>query len=568
VTSPTPSSSAAEPAPPGASIPEPATRDDGPASDGASASRARDAAHDLGAHEPRPDATSVADDGLAPAGPAFADQSQPGFRSAMDLAARRLGGMVLWANDEFFGPKEALLDPAAPVYDVDAYYDRGKVMDGWETRRRRTEGHDTAVVRLGIAGIVEALVVDTTHFRGNAPAACFLEGAVTDGAAPDASTTWFPLLDTTAIRPHERQVLHVGATTRVTHVRFGIVPDGGVARLRVLGCPLVDLHAVADPHGRLDLAAAINGGRAIGCSDEFFSSPHNLIMVGDSRDMADGWETRRRRGPGEDWAVLELAATGHIDRLELDTTHFKGNHPHRVVIDGVHAPGAGLADIDDRAWTTLVEPSPTEPHARHLFSVDATDPVSHLRLRVQPDGGVARLRAFGTIDDDGWRRHGVTMLDAASTATAHAHLLDCCGSQRFVEGMLARRPFGSLDALLRAAEEVWSGVGPQDHLEAFGAHPRIGERSASAASQREQAGVDAAEQQVLDALAAGNRAYEERFGHVFLIRAAGRDARQMLDALEERLTNDADTERRIAAEQQGEITRLRLEHLVRHGVSH
>lgn len=530
--------------------------------------RARDAAHDLGAHEPAPGAVATSSDALAPAGPAFADQSQPGFRAAMDLAARRLGGMVLAANDEFFGPKEALLDPSPPVYDVDAYYDRGKVMDGWETRRRRDEGVDTAVIRLGVAGLVEALVVDTTHFRGNAPAACFLEGASTDGGAPDGDTDWFPLLDTTAIRPHDRQVLDIDATTRVTHVRFGIVPDGGVARLRVLGCPLVDLHAAADPHGRLDLAAAVNGGRAIGCSDEFFSSPHNLIMVGDSRDMADGWETRRRRGPGEDWAVLELAATGRIDRLELDTTHFKGNHPHRVVIDGIHAPGASLSTLDDAAWTTLVEPAPTEPHARHLFTVDAPDPVSHLRLRVQPDGGVARLRAFGTIDDDGWRRHGVTMLDAAPTTTARAHLLGCCGSERFVDGMLARRPFGSLDGLLAAADEVWSGLGSADHLEAFAAHPRIGERSTSAASRREQAGVDGTDQRVLDALDDGNRIYEERFGHVFLIRAAGRSAEQMLAALEERLGNDPDTERRIAAEQQGEITRLRLEHLVRHGVRH
>ncbi|MCC5947720.1 MAG: allantoicase [Nitriliruptoraceae bacterium] len=521
--------------------------------------------HEFGASSapPRP-----GEDRDRPAGPAYADADEPGFTAAVDLAARRLGGMVLSATDEFFGPKEALLDPQPPSYDATAYYDRGKVMDGWETRRRREQGTDHAVVRLGVAGVLEALVVDTTHFRGNAPAAVSCEGCVTGGGPPGPDTTWWPLLPRTDVRPDHRQTIAIDAVSRVTHLRFSMIPDGGVARLRALGRPLVDLHEAADLHGRLDLAAAINGGRAVGCSDEFFSSPHNLIMVGDAIDMADGWETRRRRGAGEDWAILELAASGSIDRIELDTTHYKGNHPHRVVVEGTHAPNASLETLRGGTWTTIVAARPTEPHHRHVVEVTPTEPVTHLRLRVLPDGGVARLRAYGTIDEDGWRRHGLAMLDAADDDLARARLHATCGSRRWVERMLDARPFSTIDELHTVARRIWDALDPEDHLEAFAAHPRIGERSDSAASRREQAAVDDAERAVLEALEAGNRDYEERFGHVFLIRAAGRSADEMLAALQQRLDHDPATERRIAAEQQAEITALRLEHLIRHGVRH
>ena len=232
-----------------------------------------------------------------------------GFTPEIDLAARRLGGMVLSATDEFFAPKERLLEPSDPVFDPDGFDDRGKVMDGWETRRRRSDGHDSCIIRLGAPGVISAAVVDTTHFRGNAPASCWLEGCVTDGSAPDEDADWFPLLAESALNPNAVQPLEAEEHLRATHVRFSIAPDGGVARLRLRGRPLPDLHEAADLNGRLDLAASINGGRAVAVSDEFFSSPHNLVMVGDARTMADGWETRRRRGPGEDWAIFELATT-------------------------------------------------------------------------------------------------------------------------------------------------------------------------------------------------------------------------------------------------------------------
>lgn len=480
----------------------------------------------------------------------------------VDLAAKRLGGMVLSANDEFFGAKENLLDPRPPTFDVHAYHDRGKVMDGWETRRRRGPGQDWCIVRLGVTGVLEAVVVDTTHFRGNYPEACELWGTVSDGPPP-SDADWFPLLPRTPLRGDAVQRFEVPEARRVSHVRFVIHPDGGVARLRLLGHPLVDLHKVADPGDRMDLAALVNGGRAVACSDAFFSAPSNLIMVGDARDMGDGWETRRRRGPGHDWVVVRLATTGVVERVELDTTHFKGNYPDRCAVLAIDAPGVDVPP--EEGWATLVPEQPMQPHARHAFDVVEAVPATHLKLLALPDGGVARMRAFGRVTDEGWRRAGLALLDTASRDRAAAALLACCGSRRWAEAMADRRPFGSPAALLEVAREVWASVSPEDRMEAIEAHPRIGERSASRWSTREQSGAAAADQAVLDAIAEGNRAYEDRFGHVFLIRAAGRSADDILAALEERLTHTAEEEREVAAAQQAEIMALRIEALLREG---
>jgi allantoicase len=494
------------------------------------------------------------------------------FTGLIDLAARRLGGMVLSADDEFFAAKENLLEPTDPRFDPDRYGDRGKEMDGWETRRRRDPETvdpmdprapgDRCVIRLGVAGVVDAVVVDTAFFRGNYPEAFELEGCVSEGGPPDDDTDWFPLRERTRLRGDTRQRFDVTVPWRVTHVRFTIVPDGGVARLRLLGRGLVDLHRAAIV-GRLDLASVVNGGHAVACSDEFFSSPHNLVNVGDARDMADGWETRRRRGPGEDWAVLELATTGTVERLEVDTTHFKGNYPDRIAVEVAHAPDVAAAALPDD-WVPLLGPTAVQPHARHVFDVAAEVEATHLRLRVLPDGGVARLRAFGTISEAGWRRAGLALLNAATPAAATAALLACCGSRRWAEQMADRRPFPTPDAVLAAGAEVWATMDRDDLLEAFAAHPRIGERHTTARwSADEQSSTRTAEEETLAALVEGNRAYEERFGHVFLIRAAGRSADEMLAALRERLGNDPDTELQVAAGQQGEITALRLDKLLR-----
>ena len=157
----------------------------------------------------------------------------------------------------------------------------------------------------------------------------------------------------------------------------------------------------------------------------------------------------------------------------------------------------------------------------------------------------------------------VAGLDALPRDAAVREFLSICHSRRWAESMADARPFGDLEQLQRTADAVWLGLGPGDWLEALAGHPRIGERGGSAEehSRREQAGMDDASTSVRAAIAAGNREYEDRFGHVFLIAAAGRGAEEILGELTRRLDNTAEEEVRVAAQEHRRITRLRLERM-------
>jgi len=503
--------------------------------------------------------------------------ADPGFTQLVDLAAVRLGGMALAANDEFFAAKENLLLARPPVFDSHRYTDRGKQMDGWETRRRRESGHDWCVLRLGVPGILRGVVVDTSFFRGNYPDRCSLDGCVADGALTAADLTdaqWFPLLGETPLEGDARNAFSVEASQRVTHLRLNIFPDGGVARLRVHGEPLPDLRRRAAPDERLDLAAVVNGGTVPACSDVFFSPGHNLVTVGDGRDMGDGWETRRRRGPGHDWAIVRLATQGVVERVEVDTTNFKGNYPDSCSLETCDA-GNVTVPPDGAEWRQLLAPAKLGPHARHTFDVDHARPATHVRLNIFPDGGVARLRLHGRVTEVGWRSAGVRWLNALPSPAFADEVRTCCASTAWAARLAETRPFADFDALLAAADQAWEATGPEDWQQAFAAHPRIGARVRAAPvpgtadreqgrgwAQREQSATQVASAETLDALAEGNRAYEQRFGHVFLICATGRSADEMLAALRTRMGNEPDAELRVTAEEQRKITRLRLAKLV------
>ncbi len=330
-------------------------------------------------------------------------RAEPGFTELVDLAAERLGGAALLANDEFFAPKESLLRAAPPVWKEDEYTDRGKWMDGWETRRRRSPGHDWCLIRLGLPGIVRGVVVDTAFFRGNYPEECELEGAEVHGVpeptklADDPSVRWRPLVARSPLRGDSRNYFTVNAPERVTHVRLRIHPDGGVARLRVHGEARPDPGVLAS--GReLDLAAMEHGGWVVSCSDMFFGHRQNLILPGRSTHMGDGWETKRRRGPGHDWSIVKLATRGRLVRLELDTDHFKGNAPGSVAIESLDVPDTNGERLEEsRLWRSVLPQTPLQPHARHAWDLAGELMATHVRLNIFPDGGVARLRVIGRI---------------------------------------------------------------------------------------------------------------------------------------------------------------------------
>ena len=323
------------------------------------------------------------------------------FTRMVDLASDRLGGAAVACNDEFFAPAANLVRPGKPVFREGEYTDRGKWMDGWETRRRRTPGHDWCVLRLGLPGVVRGFVVDTTHFKGNAPEACSIdacESAGPLGAEKIDSVPWRELLPRSPLVPDRENRFEVSWPGRITHVRLNIHPDGGVPRLRILGEPTPDWDRIARAGGDADLAAVENGGAIVSASDEFFGSALHLLLPGAPLGMHDGWETRRRRGPGHDWTILRLGRRGAIHRVELDTTHFKGNAPGWASIEICDAPEASV-EAASAKWQELLPKTALRPDTLHRFDALLADAgeATHARLNIFPDGGVGRLRLFSPV---------------------------------------------------------------------------------------------------------------------------------------------------------------------------
>jgi len=312
-----------------------------------------------------------------------------------NLASRRLGAGVVGANDELFAAADNLVTTEPPGFTPATFGPKGQVYDGWETRRRREPGHDWAVVRLGAAGVVRGVVVDTAHFTGNYPSSAAVDATRLDGhPSLDEllAAEWVTIVPPSPLAGDTPNTFDVADAGVYTHVRLRIFPDGGVARLRVHGEVVPD--PLRFPDGWLDLAAAENGGRVVDCSDMFYGAPAQLIEPGLARTMGEGWETRRRRDGGNDWVLVRLAAPGRVRLAELDTTHFKGNAPGAATLRGVDTRHAALDDAS--AWVELLPRVDLRPDTRHRFPVSAP-PVTHVRLDVFPDGGMARLRLHGWL---------------------------------------------------------------------------------------------------------------------------------------------------------------------------
>ncbi|MFN2476653.1 MAG: allantoicase [Chthoniobacterales bacterium] len=322
----------------------------------------------------------------------------------VDLASARLGGKALIANDEFFAEKENLLKPGRGVFIPDKYTDRGKWMDGWESRRRRTPGHDWCVVQLGLRGIIKQVDIDTDHFLGNHPPFASLEALdLTSDIPRDLSAVealaWSQILERSPLNPGSQNPFDVQIQQPWTHVKLNIIPDGGVARFRVYGIVVPDWSKLKAGEV-IDLAAVENGGVPLACSDMFFSSMNNLIMPGRAENMGDGWETKRRRGPGYDWLVLKLGRPGAMRKIEVDTNHFKGNYPDTCSIEGCVAPDASVEQLTGSAttWRELLPKTKLQADTRHFFERElrSVGKCTHVRLNIYPDGGVSRLRVWGT----------------------------------------------------------------------------------------------------------------------------------------------------------------------------
>jgi allantoicase len=333
-----------------------------------------------------------------------ADLSTAPLAVQIDLASERVGGRAIATNDDFFAPMSNLVKIDPPAFVPGKYTARGKWMDGWESRRRRTPGHDWCVVALGIRGVIGTVIVDTTHFTGNYPSHCSIDALdttarLTPAVSAAAGPPWTTILDKQPLTGNSPNLFEIRDRRPWTHVRLNIFPDGGVARLRVFGDAVIDWAPLARARRIVDLAAVTNGGVVVRKSDSHFGIPNNMLMPGRAKNMSDGWETRRRRGPGHDWAIVRLGAPGLVRRVEIDTNHYKGNFPESASLEGCFAPRASIESLASAAWTELLPRTKLRAHHRHLFSrqLRRSQLVSHVRLNIFPDGGISRLRIYGTV---------------------------------------------------------------------------------------------------------------------------------------------------------------------------
>ena len=501
------------------------------------------------------------------------------FTHLADLAAERLGGVVLATNDEFFAPKENLIKETRPIFIEGKFTDRGKWMDGWETRRRRTPGYDWCIIRLGLPGILRGVLADTSFFRGNYPDhfsldACDLGNKPYKEEAKrlkNETTEWTEVLPQTPLKGDSQNLFPISHDARFTHVRVKIYPDGGVARLRLYGEVVPDTKRL-EPGG-IDLIAVENGGIVLTSSDQFFGQPRNLLMPYKAKNMGDGWETKRRRGPGHDWVILQLGLPGKIHKIEVNTAHFKGNYPDSCSLEVCHTssaqPDAFLAA--PHVWREVLPQTKLKANRRHVFSkLNDVGTATHARFNIYPDGGVSRLRLVGRVSRDKQRLQGSQRLNQLSKTEAHKALLDCCGSSMWAAQMVARMPFADVAYILDTADKLWATLSEAEWRQAFRHHPAIGAKRAQKAqsatakrwSKGEQAVANSAAPQIQAALARANQEYQSKFGYVFLICATGKTSEEILASLRQRLLNDPAEELRIAAEEQRKITRIRLEKLL------
>ena len=330
-----------------------------------------------------------------------ATEEKPAFAvGSVNLASQRLGAAIVEVSDDFFGPAARMLNDAPAIFYPDRYDEQGKWMDGWESRRRRQGGHDHCIVKLGAKGVLAGFEVNTRFFTGNHPPFVSIEGALVDDL-PDENTVWTEIVAKADLLPDTPNLFPVNDDQPYNVLRLNIFPDGGVARFRVWGTPVCEWkHPDADGH--YELSAIINAGRVVGYSDAHYGDPWIILTPGRGLNMGDGWETRRRRGPGNDWIVIALGAAGHPGKIEIDTAHFKGNYPDRCSIQASHVEGGTDADIvaASETWPLLMDEQRLQMDHIHVFDSGAFEdlgPITHIRLNIFPDGGISRVRVFGTL---------------------------------------------------------------------------------------------------------------------------------------------------------------------------
>lgn len=319
------------------------------------------------------------------------------LKRLVNLADARLGAKAIFVTDDWFADVNRMLSPTAPVWKEGVFDDAGKWMDGWESRRKRFEGYDYAVVRLGAPGSIDVIELSTTFFTGNYPPSASVDVCYSPDQDPTENTEWTALLEAVELQGDSEHFFEISDERPWTHARLNIFPDGGIARFRTYGKPHIDWSQI-DKTESIDLVAALNGGVALACNDEHFGTMGNLNNPGRGVNMGDGWETARRRVPGNDWVILALGCPGNVEKIEIDTAHFKGNFPDSCDLQAAYVKGGSADQIATQSlyWRTLMPNQKLAADSIQTFDVDPDfGTVTHVKLNIHPDGGVSRIRVHG-----------------------------------------------------------------------------------------------------------------------------------------------------------------------------
>ena len=317
----------------------------------------------------------------------------------INLADPRLGSKVIFKTDDFFASANRIINPNPPIF-KDGVFDRhGKWMDGWETRRRRKKGFDYLIIKLGKPGRIFSVDIDTTHFSGNQPMYASLE-ACQNNKKLNSNSKWSKILNYKKLGPNKNHKFSIKNKSIFTHVKLNIYPDGGVARLRLYG--EIETKNINYGSKTVNLTSMLNGASIVGCNNEHFGRAENVLSPGKGKNMGDGWETRRSRGKNFDWLIIKMGRTGKINKIEIDTHHFKGNYPDRCSVQGIFIPkklSNNSIVKKSNKWKTLVNKAKLHPHKKHNFKIKTpkTSKVNYIRINIYPDGGISRIRTFGKV---------------------------------------------------------------------------------------------------------------------------------------------------------------------------
>ena len=317
----------------------------------------------------------------------------------INLASRKLGAKVTSVTDDFFADAQRMLKDEEPIYISDKYDEHGKWMDGWESRRRRSPGHDYAVIKLGVRGKIKGIEIDTRYFTGNYPPQMYLEGSDNQEKNDYMNKTWLKLIPISNLKPDKQHFFYIKNNDSFTHLKLNIIPDGGIARIKVYGEPS-PVWSKIDKSKKLELSSINLGGRIIGYNNAHYGNPWSILTPGRGINMGDGWETRRRRIPGNDWILVKMGAIAKIENIEIDTAHFKGNYPDSFSIQAIKNESDEDKELIENSinWPKLIDKTKLFMNQRHYYYKEnflKLGPINCLRLNIYPDGGISRFRVFG-----------------------------------------------------------------------------------------------------------------------------------------------------------------------------